>query len=213
MALTTKEAVKKDLVIDKANLNAEIEQKIIAATGEILVFCRQPLVKTVVAVEVDPRDIDGMDIRLRYFPVISIDSLTYRGEVGSSVATVGPGTYELRRRNSGYVLRSNAGLVSSYDYTLMLTVGYDPEGFDPALTAETDPAFQSTRYHLGNIEQICIELVGDMLRKTVLPGVGKNTLGKKSIAESGETGSKTTTFLDVRPDLQARLAPYRRPML
>lgn len=192
--LTTAAKVKADMRIVDSGINANIDGKIAAASREIEAFCRQPIVATAVTLNWSGRDL-AMRRPITYFPFV-IASITGRtADFGSALATVAAETYELRYDEYGrQFIHSSAGFASGSTYAITLTVGY-----------ETVPA---------DVEQVCIELVIDMLHKTNIENVGWNSLGKRSVGESSpEMGSRTTSYLDIRPDLQARLASYRVAML
>ena len=191
--LVTLDTVKAYLKIGNDEHDSVLERLIDVASSTIERFCDQPIVK---ADGNEQHEFDGDDLSsilmLPFLQVRAVTGVTYLTTVGSSATTVDAATYGLRLRGGLAYLHSTETFRSSRRYTVTLTVGFDAVPPD--------------------VEQVALEMVADMARKSNVAGIGENRLGLSSKSSGGSTAS-SASFRDMREEWADRLTPYRRPAL
>lgn len=152
----------------------------------------QPISKAPVVVEFDAKEADcnGL-VMLSYWPVQSITLVETRDTAfGSEYATGTLSDYGRYRTGGLYYLRSRNGWGSQYRVTI--EVGYDDVP--------------------GEIQQVAMEMVMQLLREGEFAGVGKSRLGVNSTSESDAKAgvTRTTTLLDMNPQWLDTIQYYAR---
>jgi hypothetical protein len=185
-ALVSISDVKSFMDILSTDYDSFITHLVSVASQTIETYCQQPIKNDLVTESFYGNGSTEKD--LDYFPVNSINAITYETETNGAWVAVDSEDYQLYSNRKSYHVINDGGFTRGYPYHIGAYVGYNAVPYD--------------------VQQVAIEMAAMGFANS---GVrGESRLGVDSITNNVINTTTTTKYLDLNNAWKKRLDSYRK---